>query len=77
MLREKVKTSAQEEAGSSKVEYGLNFEEQNTINYIGGYIVKQLHTKVVTKKDYVQTLLLLLSDLPTGLECAKWTETTV
>ena len=68
MLREKVKTGAQEEAGSSKVEYELTFEEQNTINYTG---VKQLHTKVVTKEDYVQTLLLLQLDLATGLECTK------
>ena len=76
MLRAKLKTtSAQEGADSSKVEHGLTFKEQNTINYIGGYIVKQLHTKVVTKKDYVDTLLLIQSDLPTGLECAKWTET--
>jgi len=46
----------------------------NTINYIGGYIFNQLHSKVITKKVNVDALLLLQSDLPTGLEFAKWTE---
>ena len=52
----------------------LTFEERSAINYIGGYIVKQLHSKLVTKKSYVDALLLLQSDGPTGLESAQWTE---
>ena len=52
----------------------LTFEERSAINYIGGYIVKQLHSKLVTKKSYVDALLLLQSDSPTGLESAQWTE---
>ena len=52
----------------------LTFEERNAINYIGGYVIKQLHSKVVTKKSYVDALLLLQSDSPTGLESAQWTE---
>ena len=73
MLRAKVNTKTKC-ADSSNPEHQLTFEEMNTINYIGGYIIKQLHTKVVTKKEYVDTLLLLQSDLPTGLESAQWTE---
>lgn len=53
----------------------LSFEEKNAINYIGGYIIKQLHTRVVTRKNFVDALQLLQSDLPTGLESARWTET--
>ena len=53
----------------------LSFEEKNAINYIGGYIIKQLHTRVVTRKNFVDALQLLQSDLPTGLESAQWTET--
>jgi len=53
----------------------LTFEEKNAINYIGGYIIKQLHTKVVTRKNLVDALQLLQSDLPTGLESSQWTET--
>ena len=51
--------------------------QKNAINYIGGYIIKQPHNKVVTRKNLVDTLQILQSDLhvPTGLESAKWTET--
>ena len=52
----------------------LTFEERNAINYISGYVIKQLHSKLVTKKSYVDALLLLQSDSPTGLESAQWTE---
>ena len=73
MLRAKVTAKITQE-DSSKPDHELTFEEMNTINYIGGYIIQQLHSKVITKKAYVDALLLLQSDLPTGLECAKWTE---
>ena len=53
----------------------LTFEEKNAVNYIGGYIIKQLHTKVVTRKNLVDSLQLLQSDLPTGLESSQWTKT--
>ena len=70
-LRAKVKT---EDGISSKPDHQLTFEEMNTINYIGRYIIKKLHDKVITKKAFVDTLLLLQSDHPTGLDCAKWIE---
>jgi len=73
MLRAKVTVISTQE-NSNKPVYELTFEEMNTINYIGGYIIKQLHSKVIIKKAYVDALLLLQSDLPTGLECAKRTE---
>jgi len=76
MLREKVKEKGKAaENDSGEQDYKLSFEELNTINYIGGYIIKKLHGQFVTKKVYVDALLLLQSDLPTGLESAKWTET--
>jgi len=49
----------------------LSFEEKNTMNYIGGYIKKQLHTKIVARKNFVDVLQLLQSDLPTGPESAQ------
>ena len=52
MLRAKIIAKATQE-GSSKPEHELTFEEMNTINYIGGYIIKQLHSKVIIKKQYV------------------------
>lgn len=52
----------------------LTYEEKNALHYIGGYILRKLLSKVITKKTYIDALLLLQSDLPTGSDYAKWTE---
>ena len=79
MLQAKVKAAGQSsssgEADDDVQDVVLTFEEKNAINYIGGYIVKQLHSKIVTRKSHVDALLLLQSDIPTGLESSQWTET--
>jgi len=52
----------------------LTFEERSTINYGDGYIiVKQLHSKLVTKKVMLM-LCCCSSHSPTGLESTQWTE---
>ena len=51
----------------------LTFEEKNALHYIGGYLIRQLLSKLITKKTHVDALLLLQSDIPTGSH-AKWTE---
>jgi len=51
MLQTKVKAASNMDAlgEATNVHDGeLFFEEKNPINYIGGYIIKQLHSKVVT-----------------------------
>ena len=52
----------------------LTFEEKNALHYIGGYLIKQLLNKLITKNTHVDALLLLQSDIPTGSEHAKRTE---
>jgi len=78
MLQVKVKAASNMDAlgeATNVHDEKLSFEEKNAINYIGGYIIKQLHTAVVTRKNLIDALQLLQSDLPTGLESAQWTET--
>jgi len=74
MLHAKLQSMQQTTSQDSTDAAELTFEERNAINYIGGYVIKQLHSKLVTKKSYVDALLLLQSDSPTGLESAQWTE---
>ena len=52
----------------------LTFEEENTLHYVGGYLIRQLLSKLIAKKTHVDALLLLQSDTPTGSQHAKWME---